>query len=39
MMEDKKDEIGGACSTHGREEDCIQGFGGKTIRKDTTKKT
>jgi hypothetical protein len=26
----KKKEIGGACSTYGREERCIQGFGGET---------
>jgi len=26
----KKKEISGACSTYGRYEKCIQGFGGKT---------
>jgi hypothetical protein len=26
----KEDEIGGACSTHGRDEKYIQNFGGKT---------
>ena len=25
-----KDKIGGACSTYGRYERCIQGFGGET---------
>ena len=25
-----KNEVGGACSTHGGEERCIQGFGGET---------
>jgi hypothetical protein len=25
----KEDEMGGACSTHGRDEKCIQYFGGK----------
>jgi hypothetical protein len=24
--------MGGACGTHGREKECIQGFGGKTRR-------
>jgi hypothetical protein len=31
--------MGMASSTHGREEECIQGFGGKFIRKGTTEKT
>jgi hypothetical protein len=26
----KKNEMGGACSTYGWEERCIQGFGGET---------
>jgi len=26
----EKNEIGGACSTYGGEERCIQGFGGET---------
>ena len=26
----KKNEMGGACSTYGREMRCIQGFGGET---------
>jgi hypothetical protein len=25
----KENEVGGACSTHGREEERVQGFGGK----------
>ena len=25
-----EDEMGGACGTHGRQERCIQGFGGET---------
>jgi hypothetical protein len=28
-----------ACSTHGGEEACIQGFGGKARRKEVTRKT
>ena len=35
----EKNEMGGACSTYGGEERCIQGFGGKTQRKETTWKT
>ena len=35
----KKNEIGGARSTYGGEERCIQGFGGKTLGKGTTWKT
>jgi hypothetical protein len=26
----EKNELGGACSTYGGEERCIEGFGGKT---------
>jgi hypothetical protein len=33
----KEDEMGRACSTHGSEEDCIQGW--KARRKETTRKT
>jgi hypothetical protein len=29
MMEVKEDEMGIPCGMHGREGDCIQGFGGK----------
>jgi len=28
--------MGGACGTYGVEEECIQGFGGETYRKETT---
>jgi hypothetical protein len=28
-----------ACSTHGREKECISDFGGKARRKENTKKT
>jgi hypothetical protein len=31
--------MGRACSTHWEEEKCIQGFGGKARRKETTRKT
>jgi hypothetical protein len=31
--------MGTACSTHGREAECIQEFGGKAARKETTRKT
>jgi hypothetical protein len=30
--------MGRTCSTHGGEEECIQGFGGKARMKETTKK-
>jgi hypothetical protein len=32
----KVNEVGGACSTHGRGEKSVQGFGGKARRKETT---
>ena len=32
-------EMGGACSTYGWKEMCMQGFGGETWRKDTTWET
>jgi len=32
----KQDEIGGTCSKHGRNEKCIQNFGQRTWREDTT---
>jgi hypothetical protein len=35
----KEDEIGSAYSMHQGEEECIQGFGGKARRKETTMKT
>jgi hypothetical protein len=31
-----KNEIGGACSTHGRQERCDKGFGGETLGKENT---
>jgi hypothetical protein len=34
----KEDEMGGACSSHGRDEKCIQHFGRKTWREETTRK-
>jgi hypothetical protein len=35
----KEDEMGGTCSTYGKEEECIKGFGGKANRKEAIKKT
>jgi hypothetical protein len=35
----KKDEMGGACSTNGGEEECIEDIVGKARRKETTGKT
>jgi hypothetical protein len=35
----KKNEVGGACGTHGRGEKIVQGFDGKAIRKETSCKT
>jgi hypothetical protein len=32
----KANEVSGACSTHGRGEKSVQGFGGKARRKKTT---
>jgi hypothetical protein len=37
-MQTQKD-MGGACSTYGGEERCIQGFGGETWGKETTGET
>jgi hypothetical protein len=34
-----KNEMGVACGMYGGEERCIQGFGGETIGKETTRKT
>jgi hypothetical protein len=34
----KEDEMGRACGTHGGEEECIQGFGGKARRKEINRK-
>jgi hypothetical protein len=35
----KENEMGRAFSTHGREEECIQDFGGKARREQNTRKT
>ena len=32
----KKGEMGGACSTYGRQARCISDFGGETLGKNTT---
>jgi hypothetical protein len=34
----KANEVGDACGTHGRKHNCVQGFGGKARRKETTGK-
>jgi hypothetical protein len=34
----KENEIGWTCGTYGRDERCIQGFGGETLGKETTLK-
>jgi hypothetical protein len=39
QVEVKANEVGGACSTHGRGAKSVQGFGGKAQRKKTTWKT
>jgi hypothetical protein len=39
MIKSKRMRMGKKCSRHGKEEECIQGFGGKARRKETTKKT
>jgi hypothetical protein len=38
-MQVKANEVGRACSTHGRGEKSVQGFGGKARMKETTWKT
>jgi hypothetical protein len=35
----KENEVGGACGTHGRGEECVQDFDGEARRKDTAWKT
>jgi hypothetical protein len=35
----KEDKMGREYGTHGKEEECIHGFGGKSNRKETTRKT
>jgi hypothetical protein len=34
----EKNEMGGACSTYGGRERCVQGFGGETCGKETFSK-
>jgi hypothetical protein len=34
-----ENEVGGTCGMHGRGEESVQGFGGKSQRKETTWKT
>jgi hypothetical protein len=34
----KKNEMGGPCGTYGRQDRCIQGFGGETYCKEATLK-
>jgi hypothetical protein len=35
----KANEVGGACGTHGREEESVQRLGGKVRKKETTWKS
>jgi hypothetical protein len=35
----KENEVGGTCGIYGREEESVEGFGGKAKRKETTWKT
>jgi hypothetical protein len=35
----EKNEVGGACSTYGGGESCVEGFGGETWRKETAWET
>jgi hypothetical protein len=35
----KENEVDGTCGTHGRGEECAQGFDGKASRKEITGKT
>ena len=37
--DNKKNHMGKSRSTYGREESCLHGFGGYTLRKDETWKT
>jgi hypothetical protein len=39
MIQVKEDEMDRACSLHGGEEECIQGFGGNARREETSRKT
>jgi hypothetical protein len=38
VLDFKEDKMGRACITYGEEEECIQDFGGKARRKETTRK-
>jgi hypothetical protein len=35
----KENEVGGTCGSHGRGEECVQGFDGKDRRNESTWKT
>jgi hypothetical protein len=35
----KKNETGGACGEHGGDEKCVQKFGWKGLKENTTRKT
>jgi len=39
LLQVKEDEMGGVCSTHGRDKKCMQDFGQKTRREETNQKT
>jgi hypothetical protein len=39
IIQVKEDEMGRACTMHRREEERMQGFGGKARRKETARKT
>jgi hypothetical protein len=39
MVIEKKNEMGGACRMHGKDDKCVQYFRWKTRKKDTTWKT
>jgi hypothetical protein len=38
MIRVKEDAMSGVYSTHGGEQECVHGFGGKARRKETTRK-
>jgi hypothetical protein len=39
LWSNQENDVGGACSTYGGDERCIQGFGGETWGKETTWKS
>jgi hypothetical protein len=39
IYNEKENEVGGACSTHGSGEECVQGFDEKSRKEETTWKT